>query len=149
MSEQNPVPESPTGAPYLPQWVLTVAIVAVTAAGVILPFLPENSPYAIGCQVVIAVGAAFGIGSHLKRRGGLLVVLFAAGLSLQGCATLQQPRPIGEPSPLACYGAKRTRDAWEDLISKYVDEMMRAQVAYSCAPTVPTEPPVTLPTNAP
>lgn len=65
-----------------------------------------------------------------------------AVLLLSGCATFQQPKPVGEPSPLACYGAKRTREAWEDVVRSYVDAMMRAQEAYSCqAPTHPPEPP--------
>jgi hypothetical protein len=58
-------------------------------------------------------------------------------LMLTGCASLQQPRPVGEPSPLACYGAKRTREAWEELVRAYVDQVLRAQEEYSCQPPVP------------
>lgn len=66
---------------------------------------------------------------------GVFLALF-----LSACATFQQPTPIGKPSPLACYGAKRTREAWEDLVRRYVDDMMAAQEAYSCQPPLPPEP---------
>lgn len=75
-----------------------------------------------------------------KKRAlrNLLLIPFL----LAGCATLPQPRPIGEPSPLACYGAKRTHDAWKELIEKYINDMMAAQVAYSCAPVPIPAPPL-------
>lgn len=58
---------------------------------------------------------------------------------LSGCATLNAHKPVGEPGPLACYGAKRTREAWEAIVRVYVDEMMAAQEAHSCQP--PPAPP--------
>lgn len=70
-----------------------------------------------------------------------LAAIMGAAFLLSGCATFQQPKPVGEPSPLACYGAKRTREAWEGLIRKYVDEMMQAQESFSCQqPAPPPEP---------
>lgn len=69
-----------------------------------------------------------------------LAAISGAAFLLAGCATFQQPKPVGAPSPLACYGAKRTREAWEGLVRKYVDEMMQAQEAYSCQQPSPPEP---------
>jgi hypothetical protein len=70
-----------------------------------------------------------------------LLRLGAVALAASGCAGLHQhPRPVGEPSPLACYGAKRTREAWELVVREYVDEMMAAQEVHSCTPPQPMSP---------
>ena len=61
----DPAP-SPTGKPVVPQWCVTVGIVIVTSAGAVLPFLPEGQ-YRTAAQVIIALGAAFGIASQGKR----------------------------------------------------------------------------------
>jgi hypothetical protein len=76
----------------------------------------------------------------LPATRGIIYVPLLVFLAMSGCASLQSPAPIGTPSPLACYGAKRTREAWEELVRKYVDDMMAAQEAYSCQPPALPEP---------
>lgn len=77
--------------------------------------------------------------ARLQQNNLHSMCLLMLGLA-SGCATFQQPKPVGEPSPLACYGAKRTREAWEGLVRKYVDEMIAAQEAFSCQqPSPPAE----------
>lgn len=132
----QPAP-SPTGAPVLPTWLAPYVAALVIIAGAALTELPSESLWAKACRVVVYIGVAYGVVSPGWRKGAALVLLC---LSLTGCATLQQPQPVGEPSPLACYGAKRTREAWEDLIRVWVDEAMAAQEAYSCQP-LPAPPP--------
>lgn len=61
----DPAP-SPTGYAPLPQWLITAGIVIVTSAGALLPFLPDGE-YRTAAQVIIALGAAFGIASQGKR----------------------------------------------------------------------------------
>lgn len=71
------------------------------------------------------------------RRGGSLLALLAA-VMLTGCATFRHPAPIGEPSPVACYGAQRTKEAWEAFVRPYIEATLAAQEAFSCR--APPEP---------
>lgn len=58
-------------------------------------------------------------------------------LLLAGCATFgQQPKPVGEPGPLACISAKSAEQAWLEL-DTYMRAVLLAQEAYSCAPLAP------------
>lgn len=50
-------------------WAKGVAMAAVVAAGVVKPNLPPGSAGHVVCEVVIAVGAAFGIASAGLSRG--------------------------------------------------------------------------------
>lgn len=66
-------------------------------------------------------------------------------LALAGCATFsQQPRPIGEPGPVACVGAKSAIQAWAEL-DIYMRQVLEAQQSYSCASFPPAQPPPTVP----
>lgn len=59
---------SPTGEAQLPQWAVRLGLALVTTAGVLqLAFLP-GSAWDVGCRVIIALGAAFGIASQGVRK---------------------------------------------------------------------------------
>ena len=62
---------------------------------------------------------------------------FLLALCLTGCATFgQQPKPVGEPGPVACVGAKSAIQAWAEL-DAYMRQVLEAQEGYSCAPVAP------------
>lgn len=64
-------------------------------------------------------------------------------LLLTGCATFgQQPKPVGEPGPVACVGAQSAAESWR-LLDIYMRQVLEAQTVYSCAPVAPP------PTEAP
>ncbi len=65
-------------------------------------------------------------------------------LLLTACATLNQPKPVGQPGPLACISAQSAELAWTE-VDKYIREVLAAQVAYSCAPIAPPAPPAVAP----
>lgn len=150
MPESTPLQpaSSPTGTPRMhpervPLWlVLGVGLAAgFTAAGQLLP-----EQYALArviCTVLgIAVGSCVGIVSPgLRSQGGKMLVLLAAGLSLTGCATFQQPPPVGQPGPVACFTAKETERAWLKYVAPAVEKGLAAQVVYSCGQPAPAEPP--------
>jgi hypothetical protein len=139
---------SPTGEPRMsparvPMYlVLAIAAAAgFTAAGQLLPERFELAR--IICTILgVAIGAGLGVASPGLRRGGTLLVLFAVGLSLQGCVPSlhQHPGPIGKPGPAACYAASEARRAWLTYVEPYVRAVLEAQEAHSCQP-VPVPPP--------
>ncbi len=63
-------------------------------------------------------------------------------LALAACATFgPQPKPVGEPGPIACVGAKSAVQAWVEL-DVYMRQVLEAQQTYSCAPVpLPIPPP--------
>lgn len=64
-------------------------------------------------------------------------------LLLTSCATFsQQPKPVGEPGPVACVGARSAAESWR-LLDVYMRQVLEAQASYSCAPVPP--PPETAP----
>jgi hypothetical protein len=54
--------------PHLPRWAKGVVLALVVTAGVLKPNFPDGSHVEIACEVVIALGAAFGIVSSGWRR---------------------------------------------------------------------------------
>jgi hypothetical protein len=56
---------------------------------------------------------------------------------LAACATFsQQPKPVGEPGPMACVGAQSAAESWR-LLDIYMRQVLEAQTRYSCAPVAP------------
>lgn len=68
------------------------------------------------------------------------LALFAL-FSLAGCLHTQQPLPVGQPGPVECIAAQETERAWLKYVAPAVEKGLAAQVAYSCSPTAPIQPP--------
>lgn len=68
-------------------------------------------------------------------------LVLVALLSLSGCLHTQQPLPVGQPGPVECFAAQETERAWLKYVAPAVEKGLAAQVAYSCSPTAPAQPP--------
>lgn len=109
------------------------------------------APEAFVCLAVVFGGAVLHAGrtawafgrkasgrARLRRLGWPQKIVSVLLLSLTGCAHFgQQPRPVGEPGPVACIGAQSALLSWEEL-DRYMRAVLEAQQAYSCGPFAPT-----------
>ena len=69
---------------------------------------------------------------------------YLLALFLTSCATFsQQPKPVGEPGPVACVGARSAAESWQ-LLDIYMRQVLEAQAVYSWVPVArpPAEAPM-------